>query len=389
MRKNLIFLFVVFFSIFLTSCGVNPNKGTYPGYGKIPENFVMGEYVIEEEVNLTCIAHNDNNYYEAWTEIVHEYHGVFNYYNNFYPLKTNNRLTINGPKGIDFEVSLLNEQKEVVYTSHPDSFGVCYLFPNWYNDSYNILVKYINKDTLEEVVTEYNIYREITLNIKAVKVEKEIIDLMFVVDTTASMTEELDYLKNEINNVIEDVASINSCIVNVAVLLYKDKGEVYETLYSDFTTNVNDQVEFLSNKIAYGGGDYEEAVDVAINEAYNKSWSSVPSTKILVHIGDAPAHDENISEWYNAMLNLCGKGVQLITVASSGINKKTEYLFRSMTLISNGYYVALTNDSGVEGDYMDPTIDLELTIEYLDDCLVRLINVFHNGIYYDPIPIEK
>lgn len=361
MRKYFIMLSFVFFFVILCSCGVS-SRGDYPGYGDVPANFVIGEYEIDKETNLTCIAHDDNEYYDAWTEIVYKYYGAFNYYFNYYPVKTNKRLTIEAPKGFDFEVSLLNEEKEVVYTNKPNAFGVCYLFPNWYSNTYQIIVKYQDKNTLEEIVEEFSITNKITLKIETKVVEKEIIDLMFVVDTTATMNDELEYLKNEIADVVERVKSFNDCIVNVAILLYKDKGEIYETLYSEFTTNIEEQLAFLQNKIAYGGGDFEEAVEVAIEEAYSKSWSD-SSTKLLIHIGDAPCHDENIDDWYNAVLNLCSKGIRLITVASSGINKKTEYLFRSMTLISNGHYIALT-------------------IEYLDNCLVRLINCYHNGINY-------
>ena len=211
---------------------------------------------------------------------------------------------------------------------------------------------------------------------------------MFVVDTTTSMDDELEFLKNEISDVVEEVNSFNDCIVNVAVLLYKDKGEIYETLYSEFTEDINAQLEFLENKIAYGGGDFEEAVEVAIEEAASKSWSGSNSTKIIVHIGDAPAHDENINDWYNAVIDLCNKGIRLITVASSGINKKTEYFFRSMTLISNGTYVAITNHSGIGNDHIDSSVDVNVTVEYLDSCLVRLITGYHTGILYDPIPIN-
>ena len=388
MRKYLLKLFVVFFSLFLCSCGAGLDDKRYPNNDYVPDNFVLGEIVKEEEIKLTCIAHDDNKYYDAWLELVYEYNGVFNYFNGFYPLKTNNRLTINVPKGINVEISLLDNEGNIVYTNLPDANGVCYLFPNWFSDEYEISVKYYNDIDSEPIITNYKLSKTITLSLDAVRVEKEIIDLMFVVDTTTSMDDELEFLKAEIIDVVEEVSSFNDCVVNVAVLLYKDKGEIYETLYSEFTQDINKQFEFLENKIAYGGGDFEEAVEVAIEEASSKSWSGSNSTKIIIHIGDAPAHDENINDWYNAVIDLCNKGIRLITVASSGINKKTEYLFRSMTLISNGTYVAITNHSGIGNDHIDSSIDEEVMIEYLDNCLVRLITGYHTGIVYDPIPIN-
>lgn len=388
MRKYLIMLFVVFFSLFLCSCSADNPNHRYPDNDDVPDNFVLGELIKEEDAKLTCIAHDDNKYYGSWIDLVYEYNGVFNYYNGFYPLKTNNRITINVPAGANVEISLLDDEGNIVYTNLPDANGVCYLFPNWFSYEYKISVKYYNGIDEEPIITEYNVSDSITLSLDATKVEKDIIDLMFVVDTTTSMDDELEFLKNEISNVVEEVSSFNDCIVNVAVLLYKDKGELYETLYSEFTQDINAQIEFLENKIAYGGGDFEEAVEVAIEEAAAKSWSGVNSTKIIVHIGDAPAHDENISDWYNAVIDLCNKGIRLITVASSGINKKTEYLFRSMTLISNGTYVAITNHSGIGDEHIDSSIDEEVSIEYLDKCLIRLITGYHTGILYDPIPIN-
>ncbi|MBE6131138.1 MAG: VWA domain-containing protein [Erysipelotrichaceae bacterium] len=388
MRKYLLILFAVFFSLFLCSCSSGFDDKLYPSHDDIPDNFVLGELVKEEETKLTCIAHDDNEYYESWVDLVYEYNGVFNYFNGFYPLKTNNRLTINAPVGADIEISLLDNDGNVVYTNVPNAQGICYLFPNWFSYMYKIRVKYYNDFNNEPIITEYEMHDTITLSFGVRKVEKDTIDLMFVVDTTTSMDDELEFLKNEISDVVEEVNSFNDCIVNVAVLLYKDKGEIYETLYSEFTEDINAQLEFLENKIAYGGGDFEEAVEVAIEEAASKSWSGSNSTKIIVHIGDAPAHDENINDWYNAVIDLCNKGIRLITVASSGINKKTEYLFRSMTLISNGTYVAITNHSGIGNDHIDSSVDVNVTVEYLDRCLVRLITGYHTGILYDPIPIN-
>ena len=117
-----------------------------------------------------------------------------------------------------------------------------------------------------------------------------------------------------------------------------------------------------------------------MEEAVNKDWTLKNSTNILVHFADAPCRDEEITDWYNASLELNKKGIRTISVASSGINKKTEYLMRSMTLITNGTYVYLTNDSRIGDEHMDATIEFDFVVEYLDECLVRLINGYHTGV---------
>ena len=51
---------------------------------------------------------------------------------------------------------------------------------------------------------------------------------MFVVDTTASMNDEIEFLKNEIKKVVEEVTSENTASIRVAILLYKDVNELYK-----------------------------------------------------------------------------------------------------------------------------------------------------------------
>ena len=128
MRRYLIILFVVFFSFINSSCGRGPGKDEY---WNVPDNFVMGDYEIQDEVNLTCFAHDDNKYYNLWQELVYDNDGVFNYFNSYKFLNTNNRIQINVPKGLDVEIGLLNDKKEVVYSNIPKAYGICYLFPNW------------------------------------------------------------------------------------------------------------------------------------------------------------------------------------------------------------------------------------------------------------------
>jgi hypothetical protein len=60
-----------------------------------------------------------------------------------------------------------------------------------------------------------------------------------------------------------------------------------------------------------------------------------------------------------------------------------------MTLITNGTYVYLTNDSRIGDEHMDATVDFDFVIEYLDECLIRLINGYQTGIMERPKDIYK
>jgi hypothetical protein len=387
MKKILSAIIIVFFSAIITSCA-NNNGPSFGGdmYGPI----ILGDKWEENKLDsLTCVAFSDIQYYYNWEELVHYESGMFNYYNELYPLYTNNLIKVSFKNKIYAEITLLDESGNEVYTVIPDAEGNCYLFPQWKANQYQISVKYWDKNTGNEVIEQHFVSNNIVLNIDGLENKRENIDIMFVVDTTASMNDEIEFLKNEIKKVVEEVTSENTVSIRVAILLYKDENELYKTLYSDFTSNIDDQVEFLANKIAYGGGDYEEAVADAMEEAVNKDWILKNSTNILVHFADAPCRDEEITDWYNASLELNKKGIRTISVASSGINKKTEYLMRSMTLITNGTYVYLTNDSRIGDEHMDATVDFDFVVEYLDECLIRLINGYQTGIMERPKDIYK
>ena len=157
------------------------------------------------------------------------------------------------------------------------------------------------------------------------------------------MGDEINYLKVEIDDVISEIQEKNpNTIIKLALLFYRDKGDEYVTRYFDFTQDIQKQKNNLSNQNANGGGDFEEAVYKALGEAVEKQWSSSSETRVLVHVADAPSHDNEVKEWNKNVLKLTKKGIKVISVASSGIDKKTEYFFRSQSMITGGCYVYLT-----------------------------------------------
>ena len=64
-------------------------------------------------------------------------------------------------------------------------------------------------------------------------------------------------------------------------------------------------------------------------------------------------------------------GVRIIPVASSGINKETEFLLRSMSISTGGRYVFLTDDSGIGGGHIEPTVG-DYDVEKLNDLMVKV-----------------
>ena len=129
----------------------------------------------------------------------------------------------------------------------------------------------------------------------------------------------------------------------------------------------------MSKQSAEGGGDYPEAVDVALKAAIeDKNWSASAQTRIVFLMLDAPAHNESIGSLQESIQKAAQKGIQIVPIASSGIDKKTEFLMRFFALGTNGSYVFLTDHSGVGNDHIVPTVG-EYRVEYLNELMTRII----------------
>ncbi|MBQ4101895.1 MAG: hypothetical protein IJC85_03310, partial [Oscillospiraceae bacterium] len=133
----------------------------------------------------------------------------------------------------------------------------------------------------------------------------------------------------------------------------------------------------LASEEAADGGDTPEAVDAALEDALkNHTWDE-EATKILLLVLDAPPHEEAevIKRMQEYSLLAAKMGVRIIPVLCSGGDTSCEYLMRSLAMMTGGEYVFLTDDSGIGGSHLKPTIG-EYKVEKLNDLLVNLIGEY-------------
>ena len=205
------------------------------------------------------------------------------------------------------------------------------------------------------------------------------VDIAFVVDATGSMSDELNFLKAELNDVMFKSKSIGTSLnFSFANVFYRDHTDAYLTRKQDFTRVLSESVSFINDQQAGGGGDFEEAVEVALDTAINGlSWSPYARARIVFLILDAPPH--NTPEIQEKLKKLSTKaaaqGIRIVPLVASGINKGTEYLMRSIALATNGTYAFLTDHSGIGNSHLKPSTD-HFKVETLNDLLVRLIQSY-------------
>jgi len=202
------------------------------------------------------------------------------------------------------------------------------------------------------------------------------LDIAFVVDCTGSMGDEITYLQNELQGVVKRAKAEHAMRrVRLGLVLYRDRGDEFVSKSFGFTEDLGTYLSWLKTAQAMGGGDMPESVNAALADTVQKlDWAGDETGRIAFLVADAPPHyyaDEQYT-YKNAILDLNARGVKLLTVGASGIDKTTEYLFRQMSAYTGGRYVFLTDDSGVGDSHLIPDIT-NYQVEHLDKILVRAI----------------
>jgi hypothetical protein len=92
---------------------------------------------------------------------------------------------------------------------------------------------------------------------------------------------------------------------------------------------------------------------------------------------DAPPHANNqVAQSIQASIKLAAeKGIKIIPITASGIDKETEFLMRFFGQTTNGSYVFVTGHSGIGNEHLIPSVG-EYQVEYLNDLIVRLIDKY-------------
>lgn len=204
------------------------------------------------------------------------------------------------------------------------------------------------------------------------------LDLMIMCDTTGSMSDELEYLKAELEDIVLRVKNDNANLpVRTSVNFYRDEGDVYVVRRFPFTDNIEQSVSAIRKQTANGGGDFPEAVHTALENALNDHDWDEDSVKIMFLVLDAPPHsDPQIVDSVNkSVKEAAARGIRIVPIASSGIDKSTEYVLRTMAFTTGGTYTFLTNDSGIGNDHIEPTVGA-FNVERLSDMMVRIVNAY-------------
>ena len=367
---------------------VYDGEGAYGGEGDERDRIQAGQ--------LTAKAWNDNENYDKWLELYadgtdNDPSGKLNdYKNGLWAYDTFKRVKVtvteNEKAVVGAEVKYIApSQKSIAVLT--DVSGVAYLFPQ--EDASTVTVKSGSGEATASFTAED---RDLTVALTESKAHANVIKMMFVIDATGSMGDEMNYITTELADVVHRVAAQSQQVrIDLALLFYRDDGDQEKFAYHTFKNvteeaGLNTQIDILSKQNATGGGDLPEAVDEALVLAAGKDWGEENSTKLMFLVLDAPPHssETNRDRTFRAVEAAAAKGIRICPVLCSGADTMCEYVTRLGALLTGGTSVFVTDDSGIGGEHLDPDLP-DAVVERLNDLMVRLIVGYHTGDFGTPV----
>ncbi len=260
------------------------------------------------------------------------------------------------------KVSLKTKNGNICWTAQTDNRGKVELWYNPFEKSEKINEAFFVEVTVENKIINLGKIKPTGSGYERYIIQEKVIaksdiDVCFVVDATGSMGDEINFLKEELMDVMMQFQKIAPCSpIRLSSVFYRDRGDEYLTKNMPFTNRIDDIVSFVSEQYAGGGGDFPEAVHSGLKVALEEfEWNEKALTKIIFLILDAPPHTQNAIEMREMMKTASNKGIKIIPITASGIDQSTEFCMKYLAAGTGGDYIYITDHSGVGNSHIKPT----------------------------------
>lgn len=337
-------------------------------------------YSVEPQAGLlTAGEWNDNDNWGFFSNLVNSQTIVYPSFGLEPRFRT--MVTVQAQDGtpiVNAKARLLDSDGKILWSGVTNKQGIVYLFAD--NDGQAASVEVESSGTKENFViesaktdgqsqkkTESN---ELTVTFGGESKTYKPTEVMFILDTTGSMSDEMLFLQSEFTAITKEIGTQDT---KYSVNFYRDEGDDYVTKCFGFTDDINDLQSKLNAESADGGGDVPEAVAEILKKTMTESNWSDESVKIAFLIFDAPPHDGTEETIISAVKQASEKGIRIIPVVSSNSERDTELFARSLAITTGGTYIFLTDDSGIGDSHLEPIIG-DYEVEKLYDIIIRVIN---------------
>lgn len=208
--------------------------------------------------------------------------------------------------------------------------------------------------------------------------EKQPLDVLFLIDSTGSMADEIHRIKATLLSIAESISTLPSQPdLRFAMVAYRDRGDDYVTRTFDFEPDPEKFLSTIQHLQAQAGGDYPESLNEALHAAVNDvHWRETNTVRIIFLIADAPPHLDYQQDhsYAKEMVTAREKGIKVHAVATSGLDQQGEYIFRQIAQNTRGRFVFLLYPTGKQGRLTTPhQVGENYQPEHLDNLIVRLV----------------
>lgn len=222
------------------------------------------------------------------------------------------------------------------------------------------------------------------------------LDILFLLDATGSMGDEIAQLQNNILSISTQVNQFQGNVdVRYGLVIYRDRGDDYVVRTFNFVDDVERFQTQLNAVRAAGGGDKPESLNEGLHAAIqNVNWRGDNAIKLVFLVADAPPHLDypNDYDYSQEMIAAAWQGIKIFSIASSGLPLDGEFVFRQLAQYTMGRFIFLTYQNGTSGQAGTERTDLtagndgNYTVEQLDELVLKLIE---EEVAASQIPVDS
>jgi Mg-chelatase subunit ChlD len=186
---------------------------------------------------------------------------------------------------------------------------------------------------------------------------RPIIDVVFVLDTTGSMSGLIQTAKEKIWSIATTMTSAQQTPdIRIGLVGFRDRGDEYVTRIIDLSDDLDSVYASLMEFRAGGGGDGPESVNEALYDAVERmSWSQDPRAyQVVFLVGDAPPHmDYPDEKQYPEILALAEQKGIVVNTIQCGEAQATLSSWQTIAGLGKGRYFQV-EQSGSAVAYATP-----------------------------------
>ena len=168
------------------------------------------------------------------------------------------------------------------------------------------------------------------------------VEVVFVLDTTSSMTGMIEAAKEKIWSIASNMASAQQAPeIRIGLVAFRDRGDAYVTRVVDLSSDLDTLYATLMDFQTQGGGDTPESVNQALHDAVrNISWSQDSDTyRVVFLVGDSPPHMDYQDEiQYPDILSLAAEKGIVVNTIQCGPNPLTATKWQQIADLGGGRY---------------------------------------------------